>query len=75
MVQTYLFGYRDEIQVVSLTEEGTTDLDRLEELLKDGECHALAVQQPNFFGFLEPLRKFPIWQRNMKFPLWWWQTL
>ena len=48
------FGYSDEIQVVSLTEEGTTDLNRLEGLLKDGECHALAVQQPNFFGFLEP---------------------
>jgi glycine dehydrogenase (decarboxylating) alpha subunit (EC 1.4.4.2) len=57
VVQTYLFGYKDEIQVVSLTEEGTTDLDRLEGLLKDGECHALAVQQPNFFGFLEPLKE------------------
>jgi len=69
VVQTYLFGYKDEIQVVSLTEEGTTDVDRLEGLLKDGECHALAVQQPNFFGFLEPLKEISYLAKKYEVPL------
>jgi glycine dehydrogenase subunit 1 len=69
VVQKYLLGYKDEIQVVSLTEEGTTDLDRLEGLLKDGECHALAVQQPNFFGFLEPLKEISHLAKRYEVPL------
>lgn len=55
VANTYLRGYMDEIEICSLTHEGYTDLERLEGLLKDGETHALAVQYPNFMGFVEPL--------------------
>ncbi len=57
VVKTYLFGYEDEVRVIGLMEDGTTDMNQLEDFLKDGECHALAVQYPNFFGFVEPLRE------------------
>ncbi len=56
-VRTYLLGYEDEIIEIPLTEEGTTDLEFLEDKLKAGEVHALAVQYPNFFGFVEPLKE------------------
>jgi glycine dehydrogenase subunit 1 len=55
--------------VVNLTEEDTADLDRLEELLKDGVCHALAVQQPNFFGSLEPLKEISYLAKKYEVPL------
>ncbi len=57
VVRTYLQGYGDEIEEVPYTQEGTTDIEALERLLKDGEAHALAVQYPNFFGYVEPLRE------------------
>ncbi|AAC07143.1 aminomethyl-transferring glycine dehydrogenase subunit GcvPA [Aquifex aeolicus] len=56
-VKTYLRGYEDKIVEVPYTEEGTTDLNNLEEVLKESEVHALAVQYPNFFGFVEPLKE------------------
>jgi len=57
VVKTYLQGYGDEVVEVPYTREGTTDLERLESFLKDGEAHALCVQYPNFFGYIEPLRE------------------
>ncbi len=57
VVRTYLQGYEDEIVEVPFTSEGTTDLDALEDLIKDGSAHALAVQYPNFFGYVEPLKE------------------
>ncbi|MCS7170832.1 MAG: aminomethyl-transferring glycine dehydrogenase subunit GcvPA [Aquificaceae bacterium] len=55
VVETYLLGYGDELVICPLGEKGQTDLERLEELIKDGETHALVLQYPNFLGFLEPL--------------------
>jgi glycine dehydrogenase subunit 1 len=69
VVSTYLMGYRDEIALCTLTEEGHTDLDRLENLLKDGEVHALAVQYPNFLGFVEPLREISELSKRYEVPL------
>lgn len=57
VVRTYLKGYRDEIVEVPYTQEGTTDIEVLEKFLKDGSAHALAVQYPNFFGYIEPLKE------------------
>ncbi len=57
VVRTYLRGYGDEIEEIPYTEEGITDLNALEDHLKDGEAHALAVQYPNFFGYVEPLKE------------------
>ncbi len=57
VVKTYLEGYKDEIKEISYTEEGTTDLNELEDALKRGSAHALAVQYPNFFGLIEPLKE------------------
>jgi len=56
VVKTYLFGYRDQIEEIPYDEKGTTDLNRLEDILKTGQVHALAVQYVNFFGFVEPLK-------------------
>ncbi|RLJ69859.1 glycine dehydrogenase (decarboxylating) alpha subunit [Hydrogenivirga caldilitoris] len=55
VVKTYLQGYEDEILEVGFTDEGTTDLNALEDALRDGSAHAVAIQYPNFFGFIEPL--------------------
>ena len=57
VVKTYLYGYRDNIEEIPFTEGGTTDLNLLEEVLKNKEVHALAVQYVNFFGFVEPLKE------------------
>lgn len=57
VVNTYLLGYQDEPVICPLGQEGYTNLERLEELLRDGEVHALAVQYPNFLGFVEPLKE------------------
>lgn len=57
VVRTYLSGYGDEIKEVRVTGEGITDLNMLEDALKDGSVHALAVQYPNFFGYIEPLKE------------------
>jgi glycine dehydrogenase subunit 1 len=56
VVKTYLYGYRDQIEEIPFTEKGTTDLNKLEEVLKNKQVHALAVQYVNFFGFVEPLK-------------------
>lgn len=69
VVSTYLMGYGDEIALCTLIEEGHTDLDRLENLLKDGEVHALAVQYPNFLGFVEPLREISELSKRYEVPL------
>ncbi len=57
VVRTYLQGYQDEIVEVGWTPEGTTDLEELEDALKDGSVYALAVQYPNFFGAVEALKE------------------
>lgn len=57
VVKTYLLGYQDEINIAPLQEGGYTDIDVLEDLLKKGEVHAVAVQYPNFLGFVEPLEE------------------
>jgi len=57
VVKTYLYGYRDNVEEIPFNEEGVTDLNRLEEVLKTKQVHALAVQYPNFFGFVEPLEE------------------
>ena len=57
VVKTYLQGYGDEIREIAYAQEGTTDLDLLEDSLKDGSAHAFAVQYPNFFGYIEPLKE------------------
>jgi glycine dehydrogenase subunit 1 len=57
VVKTYLYGYRDNVEEIPFNEEGITDLNRLEEVLKTKQVHALAVQYPNFFGFVEPLEE------------------
>ena len=57
VVKTYLYGYRDKIEEIPCTEKGTVDLNQLENVLKKDKVHALAVQYPNFFGFVEPLKE------------------
>ena len=57
VVKTYLYGYRDKIIEVPFNEKGITDLNLLEEALKNNEVHALAVPYVNFFGFVEPLKE------------------
>jgi len=56
-VRTYLRESGDKIEEVTLTEEGTTDPERTEDLLRTGEAYALVVQYPNFLGFIEPLKE------------------
>ena len=57
VLKTYLQGYGDEVSLIGWSKEGTIDLNRLEEELKKGEVHALLVQYPNFFGYIEPLEE------------------
>ncbi|MCX8164258.1 MAG: hypothetical protein N3D14_02560 [Aquificaceae bacterium] len=49
--KTYLMGYKDEIIFSSLEKRGYTDLNMLEDFVKDGKAHAFAVQYPNFLRF------------------------
>jgi len=67
-VKTYLRGYEDKILEIPYTEEGTTDLNKLEKALKENEVHALAVQYPNFFGFIEPLKEIGELAKNYEVP-------
>lgn len=53
VVHTYLMGHKDEILTVPLYHDGYTDLNILEKSLDD--AYAIAVQYPNFLGFVEPL--------------------
>ncbi len=69
VVKTYLRGYMDEIEICPLSQEGHTDLERLEGLLKDGEAHALAVQYPNFMGFVEPLGEIVSLSKRYEVPI------
>ncbi len=69
VVKTYLRGYGDRIEELPFTEEGITDLERLEEILKTEKVHALAVQYPNFFGFVEPLEEISKLARTYGVPL------
>ncbi|WP_448587367.1 aminomethyl-transferring glycine dehydrogenase subunit GcvPA [Thermocrinis sp.] len=69
VVKTYLFGYQDVVEKVPLNVQGTVDLELLEESLKKGECHALAVQYPNFFGFVEPLKEISFLAEKYGSPL------
>ncbi len=56
VIKTYLRGYGDDIVEIEYTKEGITSLEKLEDTLKGKEVHALVVQYPNFFGFVEPLK-------------------
>ncbi len=56
VVRTYLTGYKDAVEDIPLNAQGTTDTDALEDTLKKGDVHALAVSYPNFLGFVEDLR-------------------
>ena len=56
VVETYLKGFRDEVIKVGWTDEGTVDLQRVEEELRKGGVYGLAVQYPNFFGYVEKLK-------------------
>ncbi len=56
VVKTYLKGYQDEIILLPLNEEGTTDVNVLESVIKEGDAYAVVVQQPNFLGFIEPVQ-------------------
>ncbi|MCS7277986.1 MAG: aminomethyl-transferring glycine dehydrogenase subunit GcvPA, partial [Aquificaceae bacterium] len=69
VVKTYLMGYKDEIILSSLEERGYTDLNRLEDFVKDGKAHALAVQYPNFLGFVEPLEEIAWVSKRYEVPL------
>ncbi len=57
VIKTYLSGYEDKILEVDFSKEGVTSLEKLEETLRNYEVHALVVQYPNFFGFIEPLKE------------------
>jgi glycine dehydrogenase subunit 1 len=69
VVKTYLFGYRDKIEEIPYDEKGTTDLNKLEDVLKSNEIHALAVQYLNFFGFVEPLKEISELAQKYEVPL------
>ena len=68
VVKTYLKGYGDDVVEVPYTEEGTTDIEYLEDTLKEGSVHALAVQYPNFFGYIEPLKELGELAGNYEVP-------
>jgi glycine dehydrogenase subunit 1 len=57
VTKTYLYGYRDKVVEIPVTPEGVTDIEKLKEVLEREKVHALAVQYPNFFGFVEPLKE------------------
>ncbi|RMH80650.1 MAG: aminomethyl-transferring glycine dehydrogenase subunit GcvPA [Acidobacteria bacterium] len=69
VVETYLLGYGDEIVYCPIDQDGHTDLNRLEELLKDGQTHAIGVQYPNFLGYLEPLEDIAKLKNMYEVPL------
>ncbi len=69
VVKTYLFGYRDQIEEIPYDERGITDLNRLEDVLKTGDVHALAIQYLNFFGFVEPLKEISELAQKYNVPL------
>ena len=68
VVRTYLRGYSDQIVEVGLDAEGKTDLNLLEESIKDGRAHALAVSYPNFLGYVEDLESIGKLCRDYQVP-------
>jgi len=56
VVRTYMYNKGIEIEEIGLTEDGTTSEDKLKDFLKDKETIAVALQYPNFMGFIEPLK-------------------
>ncbi len=69
VIKTYLSGYKDRIVEVEYSEEGATSLEKLEDTLKNHEVHALVVQYPNFFGFIEPLKEIGEFSKKFDVPL------
>jgi len=57
VVKTYLQGHEDEIRLVPLGSEGTTDLESLRRELEKGGVYAVVVQYPNFLGYVEDLKE------------------
>ncbi len=52
VIRTYLTGFGDEIVMISC-KNGTTDLRALKEEMND-EAACVLIQQPNFYGAIEP---------------------
>ncbi|SHK54490.1 aminomethyl-transferring glycine dehydrogenase subunit GcvPA [Thermocrinis minervae] len=69
VVRTYITARQDEIDLAPLSKEGTTDLERLEELLKSKKVYALAIQQPNFLGYVENVQEISKIAREYEVPL------
>ncbi len=57
VVKTYLRGYQDRVIEVPLGEDGTTNLEMLEDSFKNYQVHAFAVAYPNFLGYVENLKQ------------------
>ena len=55
VLRTYLSPLEEPIEEVEVSKEGTTDLEKLWDLSK--EAQVIAVQYPNFFGYVEPLKE------------------
>ena len=71
VVKTYLYGYRDKIEEIPHTEEGITDLNRLEDVLKNREVHAFAVHIPTSSVLWNRSRRLESSPKNTAFPSWW----
>lgn len=69
VIKTYLSGYKDKVIEVEYSKEGTTSLEKLEDTLKNHEAHALVIQYPNFFGFIEPLKEIGELSKRFEVPL------
>ncbi len=57
VVKTYLRGYQDRVIEVPLSQDGTTNLEVLEDYFKNYQVHAFAVAYPNFLGYVENLKE------------------
>lgn len=56
-VQTYAHGKGHAVEVIPSTEAGTIDLDALKDMLADETVASVILQQPNFFGLIEPAKE------------------
>ena len=63
-VRTYCYGSNTELRVVPC-KDGVTDMDALREMLTP-EVSSVLVQQPNFFGQLEPAKEIGELVHNAK---------
>ena len=68
VVKTYLRGLEDEIVEIPYNENGITDLNLLEEILKKKKVYAVAIQYLNFFGFVEPLKEISELVKKFEIP-------